>query len=50
MPGLLLAQQKFTQIQQLQIGKARVMGSVKSVNPHGHASTPICVNCLRNRH
>jgi len=40
---------KFTQIQHLQIGKAHVMGSMKSVNPHDHASTPICVSCLRNR-
>lgn len=39
---------KFPQIQQLQIGKAYVMGSMESVNPHGHTSTPIHVNCLRN--
>lgn len=50
MPGLLLAQQKFTQIQQLQISKRHVKGSMKSLSPYGHPSTPILVGCSRNQH
>lgn len=41
---------KFTQIQHLQIGKRHVKGSMKSVSPHGHPSTPILVDCSRNQH
>lgn len=41
---------KFTQIQQLQIGRRHVKSSVKSVSPHGHPSTSILVGWSGNQH